>query len=88
VPGFALVPISPHTLSNRPIMISDRSMIEISIRHAVEARLHFDGQLQCDLQEGDRVLIRRAEHTIKFVHPPGYSYFTMLREKLHWSEGL
>jgi len=88
VPGFALVPISPHTLSNRPIMISDRSMIEISIKHAVEARLHFDGQLQCDLKEGDRVLIRRAEHTIKFVHPPGYSYFTMLREKLHWSEGL
>ena len=88
VPGFALVPISPHTLSNRPIMISDRSIIEISLKHAVEARLHFDGQLQCDLQEGDRVLIRRAEHTIKFVHPPGYSYFAMLREKLHWSEGL
>jgi NAD+ kinase len=88
VPGFALVPISPHTLSNRPIMISDRSVIEISLMRAGDARLHFDGQLQCDLQEGDRVVIRRAEHTIKFVHPPGYSYFTMLREKLHWSEGL
>ena len=88
VPGFALVPISPHTLSNRPIMISDRSTIEISLKRAGDARLHFDGQLQCDLQEGDRVVIRRAEHTIKFVHPPGYSYFTMLREKLHWSEGL
>jgi NAD+ kinase len=88
VPGFALVPISPHTLSNRPIMVSDRSMIEVSLRRAGDARLHFDGQLQCDLQEGDRVLIQRAEHTIKFVHPPGYSYFTMLREKLHWSEGL
>jgi len=88
VPGFALVPISPHTLSNRPIMISDRSVIEISLKRAVDARLHFDGQLQCDLQEDDRVVIRRAEHTIKFVHPPGYSYFTMLREKLHWSEGL
>jgi NAD+ kinase len=88
VPGFALVPISPHTLSNRPIMISDRSVIEIFLKRAGDARLHFDGQLQCDLQEGDRVLIRRAEHTIKFVHPPGYSYFTMLREKLHWSEGL
>jgi NAD+ kinase len=88
VPGFALVPISPHTLSNRPIMISDRSTIEISLRRAVDARLHFDGQLQCDLQEGDRVFIRRAKHSIKFVHPPGYSYFAMLREKLHWSEGL
>ena len=88
VPGFALVPISPHTLSNRPIMISDRSTIEISLKRAGDARLHFDGQLQCDLQEGDRVVIRRAEHSIKFVHPPGYSYFAMLREKLHWSEGL
>jgi NAD+ kinase len=88
VPGFALVPISPHTLSNRPIMISDRSTIAISLKRAVDARLHFDGQLQRDLQEGDRVVIRRARHTIKFVHPPGYSYFAMLREKLHWSEGL
>ena len=40
------------------------------------------------LQEGDRGLIRRAEHTVKFVHPPGYSYFAMLRQKLHWSEVL
>jgi NAD+ kinase len=88
VPGFALVPICPHTLSNRPIMVSDRSTIEILLKRASEARLHFDGQLQCDLQEGDRVVIRRSEHTIKFVHPPGYSYFTMLREKLHWSEVL
>jgi NAD+ kinase len=88
VPGFALVPICPHTLSNRPIMVSDRSTIEISLKRASDARLHFDGQLQHDLLEGDRVVIRRAEHTIKFVHPPGYSYFTMLREKLHWSEGL
>jgi len=88
VPGFALVPICPHTLSNRPIMVSDRTVIEVSLKRAVDARLQFDGQLQSDLQEGDRVVIRRAEHTIKFVHPPGYSYYTMLREKLHWSEGL
>jgi len=88
VPGFALVPICPHTLSNRPIMVSDRSIIEITLRHASDARLHFDGQLQCDLQEGDRVIVRRAEHTVRFVHPPGYSYYAMLREKLHWSEVL
>src|SRR5215467_7981522 len=88
VPGFALVPICPHTLSNRPIMVSDRALIEISLKRAVDARLQFDGQLQCDLQEGDRAVIKRADHTIKFVHPPGYSYYTMLREKLHWSEGL
>ena len=88
VPGFALVPICPHTLSNRPIMVSDRTVIDITLKRAIDARLHFDGQMQCDLQEGDRVVIRRAEHTIMFVHPPGYSYYAMLREKLHWSEVL
>src|SRR5437879_3899966 len=88
VPGFARVPICPHTLSNRRVMVSDRTLIEISLMRSIAARLHFDGQLQCDLQEGDRVLVRRAEHTVKFVHPPGYSYFAMLRQKLHWSEVL
>ena len=88
VPGFALVPICPHTLSNRPIMVSDRSVIDITLKRSIDARLHFDGQMQCDLQEGDRVFVRRAEHTITFVHPPGYSYYAMLREKLHWGEVL
>lgn len=88
VPGFALVPICPHTLSNRPIAVSDRSVIDITLKRSVDARLHFDGQMQCDLQEGDRVFVRRADHAITFVHPPGYSYYAMLREKLHWSEVL
>jgi NAD+ kinase len=88
VPGFALVPISPHTLSNRPIVVSDRAVIEVTLRHSIDARLHFDGQPQYDLQAGDRVIIRRAQHSITFVHPTGYSYYAMLREKLHWSEGL
>jgi len=86
VPGFALVPICPHTLSNRPITVSDSACIEITLKRAVDARLHFDGRPQCDLREGDRVTIRRAAHSITFVHPPGYSYYAMLREKLHWSE--
>src|SRR6195256_2231551 len=86
VPGFALVPICPHTLSNRPITVSDNSVIEITLKRAQDARLHYDGQLQGDLQEGAQVVISRSPHTIQFVHPPGYSYFAMLREKLHWSE--
>ena len=86
VPGFVLVPISPHTLSNRPIAVSDDCHIELTLRHAVDAQLHFDGQPRMELNAEDRVAIRRSEHTIRFVHPPGYSYFAMLREKLHWSE--
>ncbi len=88
VPGVALVPICPHTLSNRPITVSEQSVIEVTIKRAMDARLHYDGQLHGDLNEGDKVVIQRANVSIQFVHPPGYSYFAMLREKLHWSEVL
>jgi NAD+ kinase len=87
VPGIVLVPVCPHTLSNRPITVSDRSVIEITIKQrAFDARLHFDGQPHSELAADDKVIVRRAAHSIRFVHPPGYSYYAMLREKLHWSE--
>jgi len=87
LPGMALVPVCPHTLSNRPIAVSDRCVIEISIKQrAIGARLHVDGQPQSELAADDKVIVRRAAHSIRFVHPPGYSYYAMLREKLHWSE--
>jgi len=88
VPGLALVPISPHTLSNRPIAVSDGCVIDIAIRRAADALLHFDGQPSFELNEGDRVTVRRSAHVLRLVHPPGYSYYEMLREKLHWSETL
>jgi NAD+ kinase len=87
VPGIALVPVCPHTLSNRPITVSDRCVIEITIKQrAIGASLHFDGQPHSELVVGDKLIVRRAAHSIRFVHPPGYSYYAMLREKLHWSE--
>ncbi len=87
VPGIALVPVCPHTLSNRPITVSDRCVIEITIKQrGVGARLHVDGQPHSELAPDDKVIVRRAPHSIRFVHPPGYSYYAMLREKLHWSE--
>ena len=88
VPGLVLVPICPHTLSNRPITVSDGSVIEIAIRQVADARLHFDGHPSFELNEGDRVTVRRSAHVLRLVHPPGYSYYAMLREKLHWSETL
>ena len=88
LPAFALVPLYPHTLSARPVSISDRSVIEIVLLHAVDARAHFDGQALADLAEGDRLRLKRSGEAIRFVHPPGYSYFVMLREKLRWSESI
>jgi NAD+ kinase len=88
LPAFALVPLYPHTLSARPVSVSDRSVIEIVLLHAVDARAHFDGQALADMHEGDRLRLKRADEAIRFIHPPGYSYFVMLREKLRWSESL
>jgi NAD+ kinase len=88
VPAFALVPLNPHVLSARPVSVSDSSVIEIELLRALDARAHFDGFALTDLQEGDRLVLKRSADAIRFVHPPGYSYFTMLREKLRWSKAV
>jgi NAD+ kinase len=88
VPAFALVPLNPHVLSARPVSVSDSSVIEIELLRALDARAHFDGFALTDLQEGDRLVLKRSADAIRFVHPPGYGYFTMLREKLRWSKAV
>jgi NAD+ kinase len=88
VPALALVPLNPHTLSARPVSVSDRSQIEILLVRALDARAHFDGFALTDMAEGDRLLLKRSADAVRFVHPPGYRYFATLREKLRWSEVL
>lgn len=85
VPGIAIVPLCPHALSNRPITVSDSSVIDVALLPPHDARVHFDGQTRFDARAGDVVRMRRSRHSITLLHPPGYSYFAMLREKLHWS---
>lgn len=84
--GIALVPLCPHSLTNRPVTVSGKSEIEIRITQAEDPRVHYDGQVTVDLRRGDRVRIRRSGYSVCFLHPPGYSYFAMLRQKLRWSE--
>jgi NAD+ kinase len=86
VAGFTLVPLNPHTLSARPVSVSDRGVIEIVMLHALDARAHFDGLALHDMVQGDRLVLKRSADTVRFVHPPGYRYFATLREKLGWSE--
>ena len=85
VAGIALVPLCPHSLTNRPVLVGDRNAIEIRIVRSDDSRAHFDGQVTFDMKPGDAMRIRRSEDSVYFLHPPGYSYFAMLREKLHWS---
>ena len=84
--GIALVPLCPHALTNRPVIVNDSAEIELRITNANDSRVHFDGQVTLDLERNDSVRLRRADNTICFLHPPGYSYFSMLRQKLQWSE--
>jgi len=86
VPAMTLVPLNPHTLSARPVSVSERSAIEIALVHSLDARAHFDGLALHDMAEGDRLVLKRSADTVRFVHPPGYRYFATLREKLGWSE--
>jgi NAD+ kinase len=85
--GFVLVPIAPHTLSNRPIVLSDSAEIAIEVVSGRDASANFDMQSLASLLHGDRILVRRSEHHVRFLHPRGWSYFDTLRGKLHWNEG-
>ncbi len=86
VSGIARVPLCPPSLTNRPILVGDRNEIGVRIVRATDSRVHFDGQVTVDLKPDDLVRIRRSSHSICLLHPPGHSYFAMLRKKLHWSE--
>lgn len=84
--GIVMVPIAPHALSNRPIVLSDSGVIEIEMASGRDCSVNFDMQSLSALQVHDRVLIRRSAHTVTFLHPQGWSYYDTLREKLHWNE--
>ena len=85
---IALVPVSPHTLSNRPIIVGSESRIEITMHRSVDARVHFDSHTHFEFSEGDRIVVCSGSHPIRLLHPEGHDYYHMLREKLHWSETL
>jgi NAD+ kinase len=85
---IALVPICPHALSNRPIVLTGDARVEIRIVQANDARAHFDSHSHFELEDGDRVAVKRYPKEVRLLHPDGHNYYHMLREKLHWSETL
>jgi NAD+ kinase len=82
--AIAIVPVSPHTLSNRPIAVNSSSLIQITMIQTDDGQLSYDGQFQMLLESGDRVLVQRAEKQVRLLHPSEYCYFDMLRNKLNW----
>ncbi len=88
IPGWVLVPIAPHTLSNRPIVLADAAEIAIEVVAGRDASANFDMQSLASLLHGDRIIVSRSQHRARFLHPRGWSYFDTLRQKLHWNEGV
>lgn len=88
IPGWVLVPIAPHTLSNRPIVLANIAEIAIEIVAGRDASASFDMQSLASLMRGDRIVVTRSKHHVRFLHPKGWSYFDTLRQKLHWNEGV
>lgn len=82
--AISIVPISPHTLSNRPIAVKADSQINIKIVSMNEAYASIDGQIKFPLDLRDVIHISKAEESISILHPKNYCYFEMLRNKLHW----
>jgi NAD+ kinase len=84
--AIALVPISPHTLSNRPVAIRSSSRVEITLVRGIDARANFDVQSFWQLEPNDVVSVSAAPRLATLLHPKGYRYFSMLRQKLRWNE--
>lgn len=86
IEAVAMVPICPHTLSDRPLVVDAERIIEVLVSEAntTQALMTCDGQSNLTLSGGDKVRIRRAADTLTLIHPPDYDYFNILRNKLHW----
>ncbi len=86
LPAIALVPICPQSLSNRPIVVTDSSSVELLLTRAYDVHAYYDNQYDCRLQELDRLKVRRFRNTLRILHPHSYHYYDTLREKLRWGE--
>jgi NAD+ kinase len=87
VESILITPICPHTLSDRPVVVSDTSKIELHFSEDLDSVfLTLDGQTGVPMQTGDRVRIARAPERLKLIQPPNKTYFEILRNKLKWGE--
>ncbi len=84
--AVAMVPICPHTLSDRPVVIPGNSHIEIRVKHRFDADafVTVDGRISDEIQAGDTLEVTQAIDRITLLHPADYDYFEVLRSKLNW----
>jgi NAD+ kinase len=87
VEAFVITPICPHTLTDRPVVVRDSSIIEVKLTGSAESVfLTLDGQKGIPMQSEDRIRLTRSPQCLKLIQPPKKSYFEILRNKLKWGE--
>ena len=86
--AILLTPICPHTLSQRPLVLPATCEVAVDVRgrQGSDIKLTVDGQVGCQLDEGDRVITRCSHHPVQLLVPPGRNRFEVMREKLRWGE--
>ncbi|MDH5479465.1 MAG: NAD kinase [Nitrosomonas sp.] len=83
---ISLVPVCPHTLSNRPIVVGPDACVEVHLHSSSVVRIHCDSHTYFDLEQTDKIIVQRFPKTVRLLHSANHSYYRMLREKLGWSE--
>jgi len=87
--ALVLSPICPFTLTNRPIVIPDQSVIQVELATDKEdVRVTFDGQEGCDMFQGDLLEVKKSKTSIQLIQAPGKNYYQTLRKKLHWGSSV
>ena len=84
VAAICITPICPHMLTNRPVIVPDEAVIQITMSGNNATYLTVDGQVGEQLHKGDRVICRRSEQTVQLIRASGVGFFDVLREKLQW----
>ncbi|HEU5443096.1 MAG TPA: NAD(+)/NADH kinase [Steroidobacteraceae bacterium] len=87
--ALVMAPICPHTLSDRPIVVSARAVIEVELleRPETRAQVTCDGAILGEIAPGDRLEVKPAGERVTLLHPGGHDYYRLLRSKLHWGRG-
>lgn len=88
--AIVLVPMFPHSLNSRPLVVPGDSEIKIVVGHEIDmnGKVSFDSQVEFEIEAGQALLVRKMKHRLKLVHPPGHSFYGVCRSKLDWASRL
>ena len=86
--SICLLPMFPHTLNSRPLIVDDSSKIEIRVFNKTNACLSLDSHLNKTLKDGDIVRVAKADSKLTLIHPLDHDFFSSCRNKLGWSLGV